>query len=214
MKNMTIEAIAEACNGTIHNIGKNEDKITVCATSVVIDSRKVTRDGIFIATVGARVDGHDFIRQIFEKGALAAVCEKLPQDIDDGGYGVCILVEDSFVALKKIAAYYRQQLDCKVIGITGSVGKTSTKEIIASVVSKRYVTHKTQGNFNNEVGVPLTVLECREDTEVLVLEMGINQADIKAILPNEDKVILLSGNRIILLKDSGEQTDSCSTEID
>ena len=174
MKNMTIEAIAEACNGTIHNIGKNEDKITVCATSVVIDSRKVTRDGIFIATVGARVDGHDFIRQIFEKGALAAVCEKLPQDIDDGGYGVCILVEDSFVALKKIAAYYRQQLDCKVIGITGSVGKTSTKEIIASVVSKRYVTHKTQGNFNNEVGVPLTVLECREDTEVLVLEMGIN----------------------------------------
>ena len=105
---------------------------------------------------------------------MAAVCEKLPQDIDDGGYGVCILVEDSFVALKKIAAYYRQQLDCKVIGITGSVGKTSTNEIIASVGSKLYVTHKTQGNFNNEVGVPLTVLECREDTEVLVLEMGIN----------------------------------------
>ena len=166
MKNMTIEAIAKACNGTIHNIEKNEDSMLRSATSVVIDSRKVTNDGIFIATVGARVDGHDFIRQIFEKGALAAVCEKLPKDMDDSGYGVCILVEDSFVALKQIAAYYRQQLDCKVIGITGSVGKTSTKEIIASVVSKQYVTHKTQGNFNNEVGVPLTILECREETEV------------------------------------------------
>lgn len=174
MKNMTIEAIAKACNGTIHNIEKNEDSMLRSATSVVIDSRKVTNDGIFIATVGARVDGHDFIRQIFEKGALAAVCEKLPKDMDDGGYGVCILVEDSFVALKQIAAYYRQQLDCKVIGITGSVGKTSTKEIISSVVSKQYVTHKTQGNFNNEVGVPLTILECREETEALVLEMGIN----------------------------------------
>ncbi|MDE5823098.1 MAG: UDP-N-acetylmuramoyl-tripeptide--D-alanyl-D-alanine ligase, partial [Lachnospiraceae bacterium] len=88
--------------------------------------------------------------------------------------GACIVVEDSFQALKDVAEYYRAQLDIKVVGITGSVGKTSTKEFVASVLSKGFRVLKTEGNFNNEVGLPLTVLQIREDCEIAVLEMGIS----------------------------------------
>ena len=169
MKNMTLAAIAAACNGTLY-YADNADCNGAVATQVIIDSRQIVPGGVFIATPGERVDGHTFIPQVFEKGALGVVCQTLP----DKEYGPCILVEDSFEALRAIANYYRDQIDAKVVGITGSVGKTSTKEFVASVVSEKYNTWKTQGNFNNEIGVPLTLLQVKEDTEVLVLEMGIN----------------------------------------
>ena len=144
--------------------------MTKCAAGVVLDSRKVEKDFIFIATKGERVDGHDFIPQVMKKGALAVVCEKAPED-----EGIpYILVADSFQALKDIAEYYRKQLSVKVVGITGSVGKTSTKEFIAGVLSEKYKVLKTEGNFNNEVGLPLTVLRINDEHEVAVLEMGIS----------------------------------------
>lgn len=167
MKNMTLTAIAESCKGTLHQAGADLNK---CAAGVVLDSRKVEKDFIFIATKGERVDGHDFIPQVMEKGALAVVCEKAPED-ESIPY---IQVEDSFQALKDIAEYYRKQLAVKVVGITGSVGKTSTKEFIAGVLSEKYNVLKTEGNFNNEVGLPLTVLRIRDEHEVAVLEMGIS----------------------------------------
>ena len=167
MKNMTLESIAKSCNGTLHQAGAD---LTKCAAGVVLDSRKVEKDFVFIATKGERVDGHDFILQVMEKGALAVVCEKAPDD-ENIPY---ILVEDSFQALKDIAEYYREQLSVKVVGITGSVGKTSTKEFIAGVLSEKYNVLKTEGNFNNEVGLPLTVLRIRPEHEVAVLEMGIS----------------------------------------
>lgn len=169
MKNMTLEAIANACNGEIYYSDKITDSDTV-ASQVIIDSRQIIPGGVFIATPGERVDGHSFIPQVFEKGALGVVCEKLP----DEPLGPCILVKDSFEALRQIATYYRSVCDIKVVGVTGSVGKTSTKEFIASVLAVKYNTCKTQGNFNNEIGVPLTLLQVKDDTEVLVLEMGIN----------------------------------------
>ena len=144
--------------------------MTKCAAGVVLDSRKVEKAFIFIATKGERVDGHDFIPQVMEKGALAVVCEKAPE-----AEGIpYILVADSFQALKDIAEYYRKQLSVKVVGITGSVGKTSTKEFIAGVLSEKYKVLKTEGNFNNEVGLPLTVLRINDEHEVAVLEMGIS----------------------------------------
>ncbi len=175
MKNMTLEKIAQACGGRLMG-GASAAGITTILTreaaGVVIDSRKAEKDFVFIAARGERVDGHRFIEDVFEKGALAVVCERLPEK---GLYsGPCILVEDSFEALKRIAEFYRSQLSVKVVGITGSVGKTSTKEFVASVLAQKYRVHKTQGNFNNEIGVPLTVLAMPEDTEVAVLEMGIN----------------------------------------
>lgn len=166
MKNMTLANIAQACGGVLWGGEGNQTE----ASCVVIDSRKVEAGGIFIATKGERVDGHDFILQVAKRGALGVVCEKKPENCDIP----YILVEDSFLALKKIAEYYRQQLSVKVVGITGSVGKTSTKEFIAGVISRKYSVLKTQGNFNNEVGLPLTVLSIREEHQVAVLEMGIS----------------------------------------
>lgn len=166
MKNMTIGNIARACGGKLFGDEKN----TLEASCVVIDSRKMEEGGVFIATKGERVDGHDFIPQMGEKGALAVVCENKPVDCQVP----YILVQDSFQALKDIAEYYRSQLNIPVVGITGSVGKTSTKEMIAAVLSEEFCVLKTEGNFNNEVGLPLTVLQIRQEHQAAVLEMGIS----------------------------------------
>lgn len=168
MKNMTVSAIAKACGGQV--VGLPEEQKQIEAAGVVLDSRQVEKDYIFIATKGEKVDGHSFIPQVMEKGALACVCETLPDPVT----GPCILVEDSFAALRAIAKYYREQLDITMIGITGSVGKTSTKEFVAGVLGKSFSVLKTEKNYNNEVGVPLTLLKIREEHQVAVLEMGIN----------------------------------------
>lgn len=167
MKNLTFANIAAACGGKLCNASADENREV---DGVVLDSRKVKANYLFIATRGERADGHDFILQVMEMGAAGAVCEKAPE----GMTGPYILVEDSFQALKDIAGYYREQLSIKVIGITGSVGKTSTKEFIASVLSVKYDVLKTEGNYNNEVGLPLTVLNIRENHKAAVLEMGIS----------------------------------------
>lgn len=169
---MTLKNIAGAVGGTLYTEGMPSD-ISVDSTEaagVALDSRKVGKGYIFIATRGERVDGHSFIDSVFDLGALGVICEKAPEN-PKGAY---ILVKDSFQALKDAAEYYRAQLDIKVVGITGSVGKTSTKEFVAGVLAKGFRVLKTQGNFNNEVGLPLTVLQIREDCEVAVLEMGIS----------------------------------------
>ena len=186
MKNMTLERVAKACGGILHRIGEKSDYLSRdCrsrqypdekreASCVVIDSRRIEPGGIFIATKGAAVDGHTFIPQVAAKGALGAVCEKAPYESDLPEGFPFILVKDSFQALKDIAEYYRSQLAIPVVGITGSVGKTSTKEFIASVLSVKFSVLKTEGNFNNEIGLPLTVLSIREGHEAAVLEMGIS----------------------------------------
>ncbi|HOO27085.1 MAG TPA: UDP-N-acetylmuramoyl-tripeptide--D-alanyl-D-alanine ligase [Lachnospiraceae bacterium] len=174
MKGMTLQKITEACGGELHiHIGKELVPAVLLkeAASVVIDSRKAEPDCIFIATKGERVDGHSFIPQVLKAGALGIVCEQEPAAGTDGCF---IVVQDSFQALKDIAQYYRSVLPVKTVGITGSVGKTSTKEMIASVLSKRFFIWKTAGNFNNEVGVPLTIFGIREEHEIAVLEMGIS----------------------------------------
>lgn len=167
MPGMTIENIAAACEGTF--VG-DRDLVTKEIAGAVTDSRQVQKDYLFIPIKGARVDGHDFIPQVFEKGALVVLSDHaLPEET-----GPYILVSSTTEAMKKIAAFYRTQLSCKVVGITGSVGKTSTKEMIASVLEQRYKVLKTEGNFNNEIGLPLTIFKIRAKHEVTVLEMGIS----------------------------------------
>lgn len=168
MKNMTLQNIAKAVGGELFGADGREGQEV---KGVVLDSRKVEQDFLFVATVGERVDGHSFIDQVYEKGALCVICEKAPEKAK----GAYILVKSSFQALKDAARFYRENLDIKVVGITGSVGKTSTKEFVASVLSTHYNVLKTEGNFNNEVGLPLTIFRIQEDTEVAVLEMGISE---------------------------------------
>ncbi len=167
MKNLTLGKIAEICKGTLHCGGEDAD---MEVSGVALDSRQTEKGYLFIATKGEHVDGHRFIPQVFAKGAAGVVCEEEPE----GHPGPYILVEDSFQALKDIAGFYRQQLDVTVVGITGSVGKTSTKEFVASVLETKYKVLKTEGNFNNEIGLPLTILHIRDCHEVAVVEMGIS----------------------------------------
>ena len=167
MKFMTLKAIAEACGGTYYGPVDNLEK---CVAGIAIDSRKIQNDWLFAATVGERVDGHSFIESCYEKGVLCCLGEKAPV-CEDHSY---IQVASTFQALKDIAEYYRSTLEIPVVGITGSVGKTSTKEMISSVLGVKFNTLKTAGNFNNEVGLPLTVFNIRETHEAAVLEMGIS----------------------------------------
>ena len=168
MPNMTLKNIALACEGTYVGDEALLEKV-ICGA--VIDSRLVEEDFLFIPIKGERVDGHNFIPQVFEKGACCVLSEI---ELEDPA-GPYIRVNSSEDALKKIAAFYRKSLPIKVVGITGSVGKTSTKEMIASVISEKYQVHKTAGNFNNEIGLPLTVFGIRAEHEVAILEMGISE---------------------------------------
>ena len=186
MKNMTLANIAQACGGVY--IGSEEGKQQEI-TGAVIDSRLVEQGYLFIPIKGARVDGHDFIPAVFEKGALAVLSE---HELENPA-GAYILVESAENAMKKIAQFYRQSLDIKVVGITGSVGKTSTKEMIASVLAQKYQVLKTEGNLNNEIGLPLTIFKIRDEHEVAVLEMGISEfgeMDRLATMANPDVCVI------------------------
>ncbi|MBQ8802404.1 MAG: UDP-N-acetylmuramoyl-tripeptide--D-alanyl-D-alanine ligase [Tyzzerella sp.] len=167
MKSMSLREIAAVCGG--HYYG-DESKLNIEVTGVAIDSRKIEAGYLFVPIKGARVDGHDFIPQVMEKGALCTLSEHA---LENASYPY-ILVSSSEQALKDLAEHYRKALGIKVVGITGSVGKTSTKEMIASVLSQKYNVLKTAGNFNNEIGLPLTIFNIREEHEVAVLEMGIS----------------------------------------
>lgn len=175
---LTITEIAQACGGRLVAEASIADKRV---SGVVLDSRQVTLDGVFVATVGERVDGHRFISQVFEQGVALVITQKLPQQVsqeqgmDCSGWGSFLYVEDSLQALKALAEYYRSKLTIPIVGITGSVGKTSTKEFIAGVLSQKYQVLKTEGNFNNEIGVPLTLLRIRGEHQAAVVEMGISE---------------------------------------
>ena len=133
---------------------------------VSIDTREALQNKIFIALKGTR-DGHDFLHIAQEKGAILAITEK-PCAFAH------ILVRDTAKAIKDFAQFYKNQLEVVTVGITGSVGKTTTKDLTASIVAQQYKTIKTAGNFNNEIGLPLTVFRLERETQAVVLEMGMN----------------------------------------
>ena len=134
-----------------------------------IDSRAVKSGDIFFAVKGENTDGHQYIKKAAELGALCSICER-----DTGDDCNRIVVEDSLAALRRIAVSHRDRLSIPIVGISGSVGKTSTKEAIAAVLSVKYNTQKTAGNYNNEIGVPLTLLSINDSYEAAVVEMGIS----------------------------------------
>ncbi|MFD1849146.1 UDP-N-acetylmuramoyl-tripeptide--D-alanyl-D-alanine ligase [Oceanobacillus bengalensis] len=139
------------------------------------DSRKGIKNSLFIPIVGDNFDGHQFVKQAIAGGAIALLWDKtkeLPEDIEEDI--VVYFVEDTTKALQQLASYYRDEINPIVIGVTGSNGKTTTKDLVASITRAKYVTHSTKGNFNNQIGLPLTILSMQRDTEVLVLEMGMS----------------------------------------
>lgn len=145
---------------------------SVVISGASIDSRTVEQGDLFIPFRGEQVNGHRYVESAIEKGAAASLWLKdEPNPPEDAPL---IFVDDSEQALQEIARIYREQLDCKIIGITGSNGKTSTKDLVASVLSPYFNVRKTEGNFNNELGLPLTILSLDRETEFAVLEMGMS----------------------------------------
>lgn len=142
-------------------------------SGVSTDSRNIEKGNLFIPIAGDRYDGHAFVPQAIEQGAAAAFWQ---EDHPDAPEGVpLIYVKDTLAALQELAAAYRRELPVRVIGVTGSNGKTTTKDMVAACLETTYRVHKTQGNFNNHIGLPLTLLQISEDTEMAVLEMGMSE---------------------------------------
>lgn len=161
----TIREIMVAANGSFTgDCTLLDERIT----TTVIDSRKAVPGSLFVAIKGENTDGYNYIPAAVENGALCAVTNRAYEDYP------CIVVNDPVEALQNIARAYRKKLNITVIGITGSVGKTTTKEIVASVLEQKYKVVKTEGNFNNGIGLPLTVMSILPDTEIAVVEMGMN----------------------------------------
>jgi UDP-N-acetylmuramoyl-tripeptide--D-alanyl-D-alanine ligase len=178
---LTLQAIISALTG------HNNAPLDVPISRGVIDSRQATDGSLFIALPGERVDGHDFVQAAFNNGArLALVEQAMPDELhtldlreehfSPEGLSIstplCLRVENTLAALQKIAGYWRRQHRVRAIGITGSVGKTSTKELTAALLSQKYQVLKNAGNRNNEIGLPLTLLELAPQHDVAVLEMG------------------------------------------
>jgi UDP-N-acetylmuramoyl-tripeptide--D-alanyl-D-alanine ligase len=140
-------------------------------SGVCTDSRQVQQGELYVALRGERFDGHDFVTHALSAGARGAVVSTAP---DPSLRGVFYLVEDTLVALGRLASYRRQALPARVVGITGSAGKTGTKDLTAAALASTLRVHATRGNLNNRVGVPLTLLSAPVDTQVVVAEMGTN----------------------------------------
>ncbi|WP_409273147.1 UDP-N-acetylmuramoyl-tripeptide--D-alanyl-D-alanine ligase [Neobacillus sp. SCS-31] len=141
-------------------------------SGVCIDTRKIKKGNLFIPFKGEKVDGHNFVASAIENGAAAALWQK---NVPNPPQGLPVLVvEDCLEALQELARSYRRQLGVKVVGVTGSNGKTTTKDMAASLLSVKYKVQKTEGNYNNHLGLPLTILNLDVDTEVAVLEMGMS----------------------------------------
>lgn len=160
---LQLSQIAALCKGQLCGDGSE------IVTNITLDSRQVQKGSMFVAVRGERVDGHRFVSATFEGGAVCVLVEEAPDC--EGNY---ILVESTLQAIKDIAEGYRSTLSATVIGITGSVGKTSTKEMLASVLEQKFKVTKTLGNFNNEIGLPLTVFRVKEEDDIAILEMGIS----------------------------------------
>ena len=167
MRRLTVSELLTATGGTLLAGGES-----AAVTSVSTDSRKAGEGALFIPLTGERFDGHDYIDKALALGAAGCLCARTPAAfLPDKFY---IAVPDTRLALKALASWYRGQFNIPVVQITGSVGKTTTKEMIASVVSQRYRTLKTAENFNNDIGTPLTLLGLGPEHQAAVIETGMN----------------------------------------
>lgn len=166
---LSFKEIVEAINGKVVVRGR-EDFNNIC-----IDTRKIQKDNIYIAIKGERFDGNKFVIDAFKKGASIAIVSEILFNIEnEEKVETVILVDDTEKALLDLASFYRKKLGLKVVAVTGSCGKTSTKDLIAAFLSEKYKVFKTKGNFNNQIGLPLMILELDSTYDIAVLEMGMS----------------------------------------
>lgn len=166
MMHCTVTDLCRAVNGTLLQGGADG------FAGVTTDSRKEAAGQLFIPLVGERFDGHNYLSQAFAQGAVGCLCSRVPETLEEGKFYV--QVADTKLALRALSAWYRGLFDIPVVQISGSAGKTTTKQMIASVLSAHFSTWKTQGNLNNEIGTPLTLLQLEKEHEAAVIETGID----------------------------------------
>ncbi len=150
-------------------------QLFISSTGITSDTRSITAGNLFFALKGDKFNANEFTEQALQNGASYAVVDELVKDEWKALYGErIILVPNVLETLQQLAGHHRQQLKCPVLAITGSNGKTTTKELVAAVLSKKYKTYATKGNLNNHIGIPLTLLSIKNDVEFAVIEMGAN----------------------------------------
>lgn len=177
MHNIYVKDIVELCEGKVLYGNESLKLSTFC-----IDTRKLVKGDVYVGICGERVDGNDFYKEAVDKGASCLILESEPKEMLQDV--TVVIVEDTLKCLQDLARIKRSMYDIPVIAVTGSVGKTSTKDIIYSVVSKKYNTHRTIGNYNNHLGVPLTILGLKSEHQALVVEMGMNHFGEISLLSN------------------------------
>lgn len=169
MEAMTVQEILAATGGRL--LG-DQTLLEETITGVETDSRAIHGGDLFVALRGENTDGHKYITGALNNGGAGCLTEIVPQELLPGKF--YIQVDDTVLALGQVARAYKEKFPIPVIGITGSVGKTTTKDMIASVLSRKYKVLKTEGNFNNELGLPLTLFRLTHEHQFCVLEMGMN----------------------------------------
>lgn len=167
---LSLNEIIQATSGEIIVNNKNEQFNKICT-----DTRKIEKDNIFLALNGENFNGNKYVKDALIKGASIAIIDELCNTLEElDGLGIVIKVENTDKALLSLANFYREKLGLKVVGITGSTGKTSTKDLVAAFLSGKYKVFKTKGNFNNQIGLPLMILELDSSYDVAVLELGMS----------------------------------------
>ncbi|MGD9677910.1 MAG: UDP-N-acetylmuramoyl-tripeptide--D-alanyl-D-alanine ligase [Vulcanibacillus sp.] len=188
---LNIQEITKCISGELINTSKD-----LIISGVSTDSRKIKKGDLYIPLKGERYDGHSFVLQAIEAGAIATLWQ---EDIPLNDLTIpTILVPDTLEAMQNMASWYRQLVNPIVIGVTGSNGKTTTKDLITATLVNKYRVHKTKGNLNNHIGVPLTLLNMSEDTDVAVIEMGMSN------LGEIEKLSLIANPDIAVVTNIGE----------
>lgn len=212
MEPITLSEILEATHGTL--LGSFDHTDTV-VTAIDTDSRAMTAGSLFIPLVGERFDGHAYIVKALELGAVGTLTEVELNHYEDGKFYV--KVENTMLALRDLAHYYRHKFNIKVVAVTGSVGKTTSKDMIASVLSERFCVLKTDGNFNNNIGVPKTLFRLNSKHQIAVVEMGMNhpgEIDYLTKIANPDVAVITNiGDAHIENMGSRENTLKAKSEI-
>ena len=169
MRKADVSKLCALCGGEL--MGEAECNIEYICT----DSREADAKNLFVVTVGERVDGHDYMLSAAKNGCKAFLCQRLPSELENSRYEyAAIVVEDSIKALARISEGHVSSLNMKKVAVTGSVGKTTTKEFIYAVLNERYKTHKTKANHNSTIGMPMSMLEATDECEAAVIEMGMS----------------------------------------
>ena len=168
---LTMTELAQICGGMLCCVGGEVNR-DMPFRYVCTDSREAQQGSLFVALGGDRVDGHDYIAAAVSSGNECVLCERLPE-VGDRRY-VAVVVDDSLKAIGELAKAYDRRLTHRKVAITGSVGKTTTKEFVAAVLAEGFRVHKTEGNYNSTLGMPLSLLSLQNDTEASVLEMGMS----------------------------------------